>query len=129
MGAKYFGASVGRKEDGRLLTGRGQYVDDSVLPCTLELAFLRSPYGHGRVMSIDTTKASQAPGVRRVFTYAYLEHWMKPLPMFAKTPPGLAERVEFKVKQAAQYAMAKDKVRFAGEIVAMVVAESRYLGE
>lgn len=129
MGAKYFGASVRRKEDPRLLTGRGQYVDDIVLPRTIELAFLRSPHGHARVKSIDVRRAVRAPGTLRVFTYSDLQRWMKPLPTFAGTPPGLAERVKFETKHAAQYAMAQDKVRFAGEIVAVIAAENRYLAE
>jgi carbon-monoxide dehydrogenase large subunit len=129
MGAKYFGASVRRKEDPRLLTGRGRYVDDIVLPRTLELAFLRSPHGHARIRSIDVRRAASVQGVRRVLTFEDLARWMKPLPIFAATPPGLAARVKFETKHAPQYAMAKDKVRFAGEIVAVVVADSRYLAE
>ena len=129
MGAKYFGASVRRKEDARLLTGRGRYVDDIVLPRTLEVAFLRSPHGHARIRSIDGRRTASVPGIHRVLTFDDLAEWMRPLPMFAATPPGLAAEVKFEIKQAPQYAIAKDKVRFAGEIVAVVVADSRYLGE
>jgi carbon-monoxide dehydrogenase large subunit len=129
VGAKYFGAAVKRKEDVRLLTGRGRYVDDIALPRTLEVAFLRSPHGHARIQSINTRRAGALPGVRRVLTFQDLASWMRPLPTFAHTPPGLSARVKFQTKHASQYAMAKDKVRFAGEIVAVVVADSRYLAE
>jgi carbon-monoxide dehydrogenase large subunit len=129
MGARYFGASVSRKEDRRLLTGRGRYVDDIVLPGMLEVAFLRSPHGHARIRSVNLRAARAARGVRRVLAHDDLALWMRPLPTFAATPPGLAARVKFETKHAPQYAMAKDRVRFAGEIVAVVVAESRYAAE
>jgi carbon-monoxide dehydrogenase large subunit len=129
MSAKYIGASVRRKEDPRFVTGRGQYVDDIVLPRTVEVAFVRSPHGHALVKSINVSRAAQAPGILRVLAYRDLERWMKPLPTFAVTPTGLAERVKFETKHAPQYAMTNDRVRFAGEIVAMVVGESRYLCE
>ena len=65
----------------------------------------------------------------RVLAFADLERWMKPLPLFGAIPPGLAARVDVTMKQVAQLAMARDRVRHVGEIVAMVVAESRALAE
>jgi carbon-monoxide dehydrogenase large subunit len=55
MGAKYFGASVPRREDPNLLTGRGRYVDTIAPPGLLHVAFLRSPHAHARIRSIDTS--------------------------------------------------------------------------
>ncbi|HEV2055085.1 MAG TPA: xanthine dehydrogenase family protein molybdopterin-binding subunit [Methylomirabilota bacterium] len=129
MGAKYFGASVRRKEDPRFLRGEGRYVDDIKLPRLLHAAFVRSPHGHAKVLSVKTEAARRLPGVTHVFAFADLERWMKPLPLFGATPPGLAARVDVTMKQVGQLAMARDRVRFVGEIVAMVLAGSRALAE
>jgi carbon-monoxide dehydrogenase large subunit len=129
MGAKYFGASVRRKEDPRYLRGEGRYVDDIKLPGMLHAAFVRSPHGHAKVLSVKTEAARRLPGVSHVFAFADLERWMKPLPLFGAVPPGLAARVDVTMKQVGQLAMARDRVRFVGEIVAMVLAGSRALAE
>ena len=129
MGAKYFGASVRRTEDPRFLRGEGRYVDDVKLPRLLHAAFVRSPHGHARVLSVKTEAARQLSGVAHVFAFTDLERWMKPLPLFGAIPPGLAARVDVKMKQLGQLAMARDRVRFVGEIVAMALAESRALAE
>jgi carbon-monoxide dehydrogenase large subunit len=129
MGAKYFGASVRRKEDPRYLRGEGRFVDDIKLPGMLHAAFVRSPHGHAKVLSVKTEAARRLPGVTLVFAFADLERWMKPLPLFGATPPGLAARVDVTMKQVGQLAMARDRVRFVGEIVAMVLAGSRALAE
>ncbi len=129
MGAKLFGASVPRREDPRLLRGEGRFVDDIKLPGMLHAAFVRSPHAHAAISAIRTEGATGRPGVARVLTFADLERWMKPLPLFGAIPPGLAARVDVTMKQVAQFAMARDRVRHVGEIVAMVVAESRALAE
>ena len=129
MGAKLFGASVRRKEDPRFLRGDGRYVDDIKLPGMLHAAFVRSPHGHARIVSVKTDAARRLPGVVRVFAFADLERWMKPLPLFGALPPGLAARVAVTMKQVPQLAMGRDRVLFVGEIVAMVLAESRALAE
>src|SRR3990172_6365483 len=129
MGAKYFGASVPRKEDPRLLRGEGRYVGDVKLPGMLHAAFVRSPHAHARIRGIRTDAARRLRGVAHVFTFADLERWMKPLPLFGAIPPGLSARVDVTMKQVPQLAMARDRVRFVGEIVAMVLAESRALAE
>src|SRR5438552_7512953 len=125
MGAKYFGASVRRTEDPRFLRGEGRYVDDIKLPRLLHAAFVRSPHGHARVLSVKTEAARQLSGVAHVFAFTDLERWMKPLPLFGAIPPGLAARVDVTMKQVPQLAMARDRVLFVGEIVAMVLATSR----
>src|SRR5437764_10705545 len=124
MGAKYFGAAVRRREDPRFLRGEGRFIDDVTLPGLLHAAFLRSPHAHARIARIHTTAAAAAPGVVRVLTFADLERWMKPLPLFGAVPPGLAAVVTFDMRQTPQWALCRDRVRYVGEIVAMVVADS-----
>src|SRR5437660_996695 len=123
------GASVRRKEDPRFLRGEGRYVDDIKLPGMLHAAFVRSPHGHARILSVRTDAARRMPGVAHAFAFADLERWMKPLPLFGAVPPGLAARVDVTMKQVPQLAMARDRVLFVGEIVAMVLATSRALAE
>jgi carbon-monoxide dehydrogenase large subunit len=129
MGAKYFGASVRRKEDPRYLRGEGRFVDDIKLPGMLHVAFVRSPHAHARIAAIRTDAAKRLPGVAHVFTFADLERWMKPLPLFGAIPPGLAARVAVTMKQPHQLAMCRDEARHVGEIVAMVLARSRAVAE
>ena len=129
MGAKYFGASVKRREDPRFLRGEGRYVDDIKLPGMLHAAFVRSPYAHARITGIRPDGARRLPGVAHVFTFADLERWMKPLPLFGAVPPGLAARVQVSMRQIGQLAMCRDEARHVGEIVAMVLASSRALAE
>ena len=129
MGAKYFGASVRRKEDPRYLRGEGRFVDDIKLPGMLHVAFVRSPYAHARITAIRTEAAKRLPGVAHVFTFADLERWMKPLPLFGAIPPGLSARVAVTMKQIGQLALCRDEVRHVGEIVAMVLGSSRAVAE
>ena len=129
MGAKYFGASVRRKEDPRYLRGEGRFVDDIKLPGMLHVAFVRSPHAHARIAAIRTDVARRLPGVAHVFTFADLERWMKPLPLFGAIPPGLAARVAVTMKQPPQLALCRDEARHVGEIVAMVLARSRAVAE
>jgi aerobic carbon-monoxide dehydrogenase large subunit len=124
MGAKYFGAAVKRREDPRFLRGEGRFVEDITLPGVLHAAFVRSPHAHARVTKIDTGRAAAAPGVTRVLTFVDLERWMKPLPLFGAVPPGLGAAVRFDVRQAPQWALCRERARYVGEIVAMVVADS-----
>jgi len=124
LGAKYFGAAVRRREDPRFLRGEGRFVDDVTLPGLLHAVLLRSPHAHARITRLDVTAARAMDGVAGVFTFADLERWMKPLPLFGAPPPGLAAAVKFDLRQAPQYALARDRVRYVGEAVAMVVADS-----
>jgi len=129
MGARYFGAAVTRVEDPRYLRGLARYVDDIKLPGLLHAAFLRSPHAHARIRRLDPARAAGMPGVARVFTFADLEPFMKPLPVFGAPPPGLADRVRFTLRATTQYALCRDIARYVGEIVAMVVASSRAAAE
>jgi carbon-monoxide dehydrogenase large subunit len=129
MGARYFGAAVKRREDPRFLRGEARYVDDVKLPGMLHAAFLRSPHAHARIGALRTDAARARPGVLAVFTWADLQRWMAPLPLFGAVPPGLAAAVRVEMRQAPQWALVRDRARYVGEIVAMVVAESRALAE
>jgi carbon-monoxide dehydrogenase large subunit len=129
VSAKYFGAAVKRREDPRFLRGEGRFVDDVTLAGMLHAAFVRSPHAHADIVAIRTTAAAAMPGVSRVFTAADLERWLKPLPLFGAPPPGLAAAIRFDLRQASQYALCRDRVRHVGEIVAMVVADTRARAE
>src|SRR5881409_1344641 len=129
LGAKYFGAAVRRREDPRFLRGEGRFVDDVTLPGLLHAVLLRSPHAHARIARLDVTAARAMDCVAGVFTFADLERWMKPLPLFGAPPPGLAAAIRFEIRQAAQRALVRDRARYVGEIVAMVVADSRYRAE
>jgi aerobic carbon-monoxide dehydrogenase large subunit len=120
---RYTGASIKRSEDPRILTGAGRYVDDIKLPGMLHAAFVRSPLAHARVLSVDVSAARALPGVVAVFTGAELETMTVPGPDALMALMGWAGPMpEFTL-------LATDKVRFAGDPVAVVVAESRYLAE
>ena len=116
---RLIGAKVPRVEDRRILTGRGRYVDDLHLPHMLHATFLRSPYAHARITAIDTSAAVCAPGVSAVFTGEDMQRLSKPI---AVLMAGGAKVPEF-------YPLAIDKVRFVGDLVAMVVAETRHEAE
>ncbi|HEX3178227.1 MAG TPA: xanthine dehydrogenase family protein molybdopterin-binding subunit [Methylomirabilota bacterium] len=129
MGAKYFGAAVRRREDPRFLRGEGRFIDDVTLAGLLHAAFVRSPYAHARIRSVDATRARSMPGVAAVYAHADLARWLKPLPVFGAAPPGLAAGVRFDLRQPPQLALCRDVARHVGEIVAMVVADNRARAE
>jgi carbon-monoxide dehydrogenase large subunit len=120
---KAFGARVKRKEDPALLKGRGRYVADIQLPGMLHAAFVRSPYAHARLLSIDISAALALPGVHAVYTHADLppELQGKRLPLPVPNP--------VITQPFTYYALARDEVCHVGETVAVVLAESRYVAE
>ena len=117
----YIGAPLRRREDVRFVTGQGEYLDDVRLPGLLHAAILRSPHAHARIRSIDASAALALEGVTAVFTYADMAELSKPIPMRVFPLPGLDEYL--------QTPLSPEVVRHAGEAVAVVVAESRYLAE
>ncbi|HJS19996.1 MAG TPA: xanthine dehydrogenase family protein molybdopterin-binding subunit [Anaerolineales bacterium] len=125
MTTRYFGERIKRNEDPRLLTGQGLYVDDVDLPNMLHAAFLRSPYAHARINNIDVSQALQREGVVAIYTADDLGDYWKPGPLLVSPPP--VKDIVFNEK--TQVPLAKDKVKFAGEPVVMVLAESRYIAE
>ncbi len=109
------GHSVPRKEDQRFIRGKGTYVDDVVLPGMLHLELLRSPYAHARIRSIDASRAQALPGVVAVITgEALAAHNLAWMPTLSGD---------------TQAVLATDKVRFQGQEVAAVVAETAYIAK
>jgi carbon-monoxide dehydrogenase large subunit len=117
---KFVGDRLLRKEDPRLLRGRGRYVGDIVLPGMLHAAILRSPHAHARIAGIDVARAAKTPGVAGVLTFADLGDAAGPLPI-VPPHPALHGR-NFRL-------LAADRARFVGEAVAVVAAESRDAAE
>ncbi|MFI7361153.1 xanthine dehydrogenase family protein molybdopterin-binding subunit [Streptomyces sp. NPDC050149] len=129
-GASWIGRSVPRVEDDRLLRGDGRYVDDIALPGAVEAAFLRSPHAHARIESVDVTAALTAPGVVAVWTgddVADLPAMLNKEEL--RTPPGLAALLDPLVRMTPMPLLAREKVLYVGQPVAVVLAENRYLAE
>jgi aerobic carbon-monoxide dehydrogenase large subunit len=113
------GTRLLRKEDPALLTGEARYIDDLQIPGALTLGLVRSPYAHARITSVDASAARSMPGVSAVFTGADLHsEWGAPLPC--------GWPVTDDMKNPEHWPVAVDKVCYVGDIVAVVVAESRY---
>ena len=109
------GHSVKRLEDARFIRGKGNYFDDIVLPGMLHLEFLRSPFAHARINSIDTSRAEAVEGVVAVVTGELLaQHNLAWMPTLSGD---------------TQAVLATDKVRFQGQEVAAVIAESAYIAK
>ena len=116
---KYVGQPVQRLEDPRLLTGAGRYVGDIKLDRMVHVAFLRSDQSHARIVSIKVDAAKEIPGVLGVFIAAD----------FSDIAPVIATSRMANYHATANPALAIDKVRYVGEPVAVVVAQSRYIAE
>ncbi len=125
MTTQFFGERIKRNEDPRLLTGRALFVDDVHLPGMLHVAFVRSQHAHARINSIDTSAALARDGVIAVYTAEDLGDYWQPGPLLVPPPP--IERCVF--NERTQVPLAKGKVKFVGEPVAMVIAVSRYVAE
>ncbi|MDP9370360.1 MAG: xanthine dehydrogenase family protein molybdopterin-binding subunit, partial [Chloroflexota bacterium] len=130
--SRYVGAQVRRKEDPRLITGTSTYVDDLKIPGMLHVALVRSPYPHATITRVDTAAALAMPGVVAVFTGEDLAQFCGPLEGGSaegasgeQADPDQGEDEEIPTPRT--YAIAVDRVRFVGEAVAAVVAESAYL--
>ena len=116
---RFVGQSVKRREDPRLLTGHGQYVDDVMLPGMLHCTFVRSDVARGRIVRVDTEAARAFDGVIAVLTAADLNpHAGSMQPTMLLETPGAPLRP-----------LAEGDVRFVGEPIVLIVAESRYLAE
>ncbi len=113
----WVGQSVPRFEDGRLMSGQGQYIADlAPVPGIRQAAILRSPYAHARISGIDMSQALALPGVFGIVTGADLSTILAPFPVGVPIP-------------MKYFPLAIDRVRYVGEPVAVIVAESRYLAE
>ena len=117
---KLVGKAVRRREDPRLLAGRGRFVDDIALPGMLHAQFVRSTVAHAELASVDVSAVREVPGVVAVFTAEDLElgdivaQLGRPLSEFVPT---------------AMPVLARDKVRYVGEPIAIVVARDAYAAE
>ena len=120
MSTRFFGERVERKEDDRLLRGRGRFTDD-IGEGALECAFVRSPFASARIRSIDPSAARALPGVVAVYTAADVPFGDLDLPLLIPHPQLTQPRT--------QKCLASEVVRYVGEAVAFVVAESRYVAE
>ncbi len=117
----HIGARKLRKEDPKLLTGEGKYVDDIHVPGELWMGMVRSTMAHARIAGVDTSAAAEMPGVHAVYTGAELQGmglWAAPLPC--------AWPVTEDMVNPPHYPTAVDEVHHVGEIVAVVLADSRY---
>ena len=121
MTTRLIGEPVARREDARLLTGRARFIDDIRLPDMLHAAVLRSPHAKARFTRVDARAALALPGVHAVLTYEDLGAANAPMPLLNENPGFIHARTH--------RALAPGEVRFVGEAVALVVAESRYLAE
>ncbi len=112
---KLVGQRIKRREDPRLIQGRGTFVDDVTVAGMQHMAFKRSDIAHGRIVSIDTSAADAMEGVEAVFTGARIAELLAPMPIGTPFP------------SPPHRAVAVDVVRYAGEPVAVVVASDRYV--
>src|SRR4051794_3844647 len=115
---KWVGQSLRRKEDPRMITGRGRYVDDMVVPGMLYMAVVRSPEAHAKIVSTDASAALELPGVHGVFFGEDVDFGAG-LPM-AWVPPGV------EIKAPEHWPLAKGEVKYVGQGVAIVLGEDKY---
>ena len=122
MGIEGIGARVARKEDKRFITGSGRYVDDMVVPGMKHAAFVRSPHAHAEISGVDVSKARDMPGVIDVLTGAQIKGdgignlicgWM------------IHSKDGTPMKMGAWSPLAVDRVRYVGDAVAIVVADTK----
>ena len=123
MGAKMFGARVARLEDPKLLTGQGGYTDDMHLPGMLEAAFVRSSHSHARIKDINISDALKHKGVCKIYTASDLPDYLRNTTVPFQVPNPA-------ISQPFQQRLLEDReVCFAGEPIALVVADTRYNAE
>jgi carbon-monoxide dehydrogenase large subunit len=116
---RWVGRRMPRREDAELLTGRGRFIGDLSRPGMVHAVFLRSPYPHARILSIDASRALAMPGVHAVLTGADL-----PEDLSAQPNTHL-----FGERETPYFALARERARYAGEPVAVIVADSQYIAE
>ena len=121
MTQTYIGAPIRRGEDIRFLTGKATFIDDVKLPGMLYATVLRSPHAHARIKAVDVSEALKLTGVAGVLTFADLPAGVKPIPLRMYQLQGL--------DRFLQYPLARGKVGYVGEPVALVAAVDRYVAE
>jgi aerobic carbon-monoxide dehydrogenase large subunit len=126
----FVGRSILRREDKRLLTGRGQFIADLVLPHMMHAVFVRSPMAHARIRAVDLTRAAAASGVVLALGGPELAQQLPPVAdIQVSLPRKWTTLVQHKFINPQQPLLAHDKVRHVGEAVAVIVAESRQAAE
>ena len=121
----WIGRRVARKEDHRFLTGRGRFTDDLADPGAAWALMVRSPHPHARILDVDVSEAGAMNGVLAVLTGRDVEGEIAPVPTLARTPPfARLNRDGSPMPDPCQPALASTKARYAGEPVAVVVAET-----
>ena len=124
---RYVGQSIKRKEDPRLLTGQGRYVDDIQLPNTAHVAFVRSNIARGKITNLDISEALQVPGVIAIYTGEDLNPYIKEYWHTMGGPRPALDDPSGAHPPAS--VLAPGDVRFVGDPIAMVIAENRYVAE
>jgi aerobic carbon-monoxide dehydrogenase large subunit len=126
----FVGRSISRREDRRLLTGRGQFIADLELPQMLHAVFVRSPLAHARIRAIDLSRAAATPGVIYALSGPELARQLPPVPdTQLALPSKWTTLVQHKFINPQQPLLAYDKVRHVGEAVAVILAETRHAAE
>jgi aerobic carbon-monoxide dehydrogenase large subunit len=120
MSSKFIGRSVKRLEDRPLLTGQGRFAADISFPNQLHMRVMRSPVAHGVLRGIDIAQALKLPGVHAVWTFGNVEH----IPPIGFRLTGLTQLEAYR-----QYVLARERVRYVGEPVAVVFASDAYIAE
>src|SRR5260370_5314015 len=115
--AKWVGQPIRRKEEDRLVRGKGIFVDDQKLTGMLHIRFVRASYGHAKIARIDVSKAAALPGVVCTLTGAEVKGMVKP---FIEIGPGVGQKI-------ADYPMAVEKVVYQGEPLAAFLAQPRMI--
>jgi carbon-monoxide dehydrogenase large subunit len=123
------GQAIPRVEDDRLLRGNGRYVGDLDVPGAHEIAFVRSPFAHASIVSIDMAEARALPGVLAVYSAADLDGAVGRLPMKNPIAPAVLAGMDVIDREHPLALLAEERVVFVGQAVAMVVAIDRYVAE
>ena len=120
--SEWMGERLARKEDLRLVTGKGKYLADITIPGALHAVFIRSEYAHANIIGIDLAEAESLPGVVAIYTGENIKDLINPMPQ-AIVKPNLP------AKYPTFWPLAVGKVTFHGEPVALVIARDKYVAE
>ncbi len=129
MAERWVGRSVRRVEDDRLLRGDGRFVADLSRPGQLHAHFVRSPLARARIAGIDATKALGLPGVAGVYSHQHVPAGSMPPFLWDSPPAKLVGALKPQLRPCHPPLLPVDEARFAGQAVAVVLAEDRYLAE
>jgi hypothetical protein len=127
--SRWIGKSISRVEDEELLRGAARYINDIYRPGEVHAVFVRSLHAHARIADFDLDAARRMPGVLGVFTHEDVSGRALPPYLWDIPPRVLLRGLEVDIRHHDQTLLPRDKVRYVGEAVAMVVAENRYVAE